>query len=197
MAIDCGGCSNITLPTGATGPQGPTGATGAAGTNGTNGVAVLHNDVTASTTATDALEQLKTYSMTAGQMATNGDMINIRARFTATASVVNKECYIYVAGSPLLTFSNMNGSDTTYTEIEATITRTSATEGKVDGFCLLGTTGTLLLNPIYSTDNTFTFPISTITPTWANANTIQIWADDNASSAITCELFQITFYKKS
>jgi hypothetical protein len=133
--------------------------------------------------------------MDAGQLASDGDMIKIRARFKATGSTTNKECYIYLGASPLLTFSNMSGSNVTYTEIEATITRTGATSGKVDGKCLLGTTGTLLLNPVYFSEGVFSFPLATITPTWANAIDVEVWADDNGSSAITCELFQVTYYK--
>lgn len=188
-------------PTGATGPQGPIGATGATGATGptgaagTDGIQVLHNDITDSTTATNALEQLKTYSLTAAKMATDGDMVRVRARFTATGSAVNKECYIYLGASPLIPFANLFGSNVTYAEIDLTITRTGAATGKVDGFCILGTPGTMLLNPIYS-GTQFVFPLSTVTPTWANANNIQVWADDNGSSAITCELFQVTFYNK-
>lgn len=160
---------------------------------GDSGVIVLHNDVTDSTTVTNALEQLKTYAMAAGQMSANGDMIKIRARFTATASSVQKECYIYLGITPLTPFASMFGTNVSYAEIEVTITRTGAATGKVDGVCILGVPGTMLLNTIYS-GTPFVFPLSAITPTWANAMNVQIWADDNGSSAITCELFQITYY---
>ena len=37
--------------------------------------------------------------------------------------------------------------------------------------------------------------LSTITRTWANQLDIQIYANDNSSSAITCELFQVELLK--
>jgi hypothetical protein len=177
---------------------GAAGAAGANGTDGADGVAVLHNDITDDTTVTNALEELKVFTMTAGQLAGNGDMIKIRARFTTSAEAGGtiKECYLYL-GSPVAalgTFCTMN-ANITYCEIEAYVTRTGAATGKVDGYARMSSSGTLLLNPAYTQQYQFNFPLSAVAHTWANALDVAVYADDNGGNAITCELFQVTYYK--
>jgi hypothetical protein len=180
-----------------------TGATGAAGANGLDGASgaiVLHNDITNSTTVTNALELLanKTYQLPAGTLSNNGDILKIRARFTTSPEVgVNiKECYVYFGGSAVSIFSAFTRNQT-LSEIEMYITRTGATSGKIDGYSTLSVTNAppLLWMSPYNQVQKWNFPIETIAPTWSGALDIQIYADDNGNNPITCELFQVEVVK--
>lgn len=169
-----------------------TGAAGANGTNGTDGadgVAVLHNDLTASITTTDILQKLKTFSMTAGQLANDGDMIEVRVKFSvSTKDDVLKSCYLYLGGSPIIgypIFGSYTGQD-----FVARISRTSPSAGKLDSDIYLIQSGSL--SP---SSNTILKKLTSLSETWANSLDIEIWANDGGGQAITCDLFQVTYYK--
>jgi len=169
-----------------------TGAAGANGTNGTDGadgVAVLHNDLTASITTTDILQKLKTFSMTAGQLANDGDMIEVRVKFSvSTKDDVFKSCYLYLGGSPIIgypIFGSYTGED-----FVARISRTSPSDGKLDSDIYLIQSG--FLSPF---SNTILKKLTSLSETLANSLDIEIWANDGGGQAITCDLFQVTYYK--
>ena len=99
---DCN-CDNITLPV-ATGPTGATGATGAAGADGADGVAVLHNDVTQSTTSSASIalfSSTKAYTLPSGTLATNGSKLILTALFSTTGNTIGSSstAYIYIGGT--------------------------------------------------------------------------------------------------
>ena len=170
-----------------------TGAAGANGTNGTDGadgVAVLENDLTSDTTSNAGVETLKTYQLAAGQLASDGDMIEIRARFTVAnknAGTTTGDCYVFL-GATQLTVSNILASvEGAYHVIR--VSRTAAATGKADfKVAVMSKYGS------YYGENVFANLIS-VAPTWANANDIYVKADDNGGEAITCDLFQVTYYK--
>jgi len=170
-----------------------TGAAGANGTNGTNGadgVAVLENDLTSDTTTNAGVETLKTYQLSAGQLASDGDMIEIRARFTVAnknSGTTTGDCYVFL-GATQLTLSNILASvEGAYHVIR--VSRTAATTGKADfKVAVMSKFGS------YYGENVFANLIS-VAPTWANAIDIYVKADDNGGEAITCDLFQVTYYK--
>ena len=172
---------------------GATGATGAAGASGSDGVALLHNDISDSTTTTNTLETLKTFAMDAGQLAANGDMIEVYARFVTNAEIGSalKEVYVYLGGSSILGWSLIGGRQV-YCELNLKITRTSATAGKAFGSILIGQNVFLLdtsLPELFA-------PVSNVSAIWANALNIETRADDNGANTITNTVFQVTYYKK-
>lgn len=169
-----------------------TGATGAAGAAGATGVVILHNDTDDSTTTTNALETLKTFPMVAGQMATDGDILQIRARFRANADAIQKWGYIYLDGVALIGWY-MQDNPVTGMDFTANISRTSATAGDLDAFVDVKATVFFF---IIQAGRLFA-PINAVSATWANAMDIEIMANDQAGNAITCELFQVTYIKSA
>lgn len=172
---------------------GATGATGATGGTGADGVSLLHNDISNSTTSTNALETLKTFAMDAGQLAADGDMIEVYARFVTNAEAGGtfKEVYIYLGGAAILGYPFIGGTQT-YCELNLKITRTSATAGKAFGSVVRGEAAFLFdmsLAELFA-------PVSNVVATWANALNIETKADDNGANAITNTVFQVTYYKK-
>ena len=172
-----------------------TGAAGANGTNGTDGadgVAVLENDLTGDTTTNAGVETLKTYQLSAGQLASDGDMIEIRARFTVAnknSGTTTGDCYVFLGATQLTTSSILNSIYGGYHVIR--ISRTGAATGKSDNKI-----NTMLnLGGIYQESQPFA-NLTSVAPTWANAIDIYVKADDNGGEAITCDLFQVTYYKK-
>ena len=172
---------------------GATGATGAAGASGSDGVALLHNDISNSTTTTNTLETLKTFAMDAGQLAADGDMVEVYARFVTNAELGSalKEVYIYLGGSSILGWSLIGGRQV-YCELNLKITRTSATAGKAFGSILIGQNVFLLDTSLPE----LFVPVSNVSATWPNALNIETRADDNGANTITNTVFQVTYYKK-
>jgi hypothetical protein len=172
---------------------GATGATGAAGASGSDGVALLHNDISNSTTTTNTLETLKTFAMDAGQLAADGDMIEVYARFVTNAELGSalKEVYVYLGGSSILGWSLIGGRQV-YCELNLKITRTSATAGKAFGSILIGQNVFLLDTSLPE----LFVPVSNVSAIWANALNIETRADDNGANTITNTVFQVTYYKK-
>jgi len=188
------GTTTITLTNGnsttyeSQGEKGDTGATGAAGATED---AVLWNDVTDSTTATNAQETLKTFPMAAGQMSTDGDILSIRARFRANADAKSKLCYVYL-GATLIASGEIKDT-TTGLEFGVSLTRTDATAGKRDFWMDVKQTAFLF---IYSQGRIYS-ALNAIAPTWANALAITIQANDQTGNPITCELFQVIYEPKT
>jgi len=189
MSIACG-CTNIQVPTGATGATGPAGPTGPVGPTGSS-VIVLHNDVTDSSTSTNSLQTLKTYSLTAGKMASNGDMIHIRARFRATEDSYLKLCHVYL-DSALIATEVIQFSPNNSSVLDVWITRTDTTTGDADIITSHGSFGS----------SNYALNLAGITAVsvsaWSSALNIDIKANKLTAGAniITCELFQVTYYKK-
>ncbi len=167
-----------------------TGAAGANGTNGTDGadgVAVLHNDLTDDITSNAGVETLKTYQLAAGQLASNGDMIEIRVRFTVpnkNTGTVQGDCYVLLGATQLTLGHILNNIYGGYHVIR--ISRTGATAGKSDY--------EIQIRSQIGIQGAFV-GLNSVAPTWANANYIYVKADDNGGELITCDLFQVTYYK--
>jgi hypothetical protein len=181
---------------------GAAGAAGTNGTNGTNGVAILHNDTSASVTTTDVLDPFtpaKTFTMTAGQLSATGDMIEVRAKFSASADNTSKLCYLYVndgGGATQVTIASLQDKSTVV-EFAISISRTGAATGRVDVVQTysqdvnLGIFGTVQL-----LQTRIPLPLFNVTQTWANAVAVYLSADDNGGSPVTCDLFQVKYFKK-
>jgi hypothetical protein len=160
---------------------------------GASGVSLLHNDISNTTTSTNALEMLKPFAMSAGQLAADGDMIEVYSRFTTNAEVGGtlKEVYVYLGGAAILGWASIGGTQT-YCEINLSITRTSATAGKAFGTIKIGS----VQFTIDLVDTEIIAPVSAVSATWANALNIETKADDNGGNAITNTAFQVTYFKK-
>jgi len=135
--------SNIIGPAGPTGPTGPAGATGAtglqgpqgntgpAGANGENGAAVLNNSVNNNANTTTSLETLKSYTSAAAVLVNNGDVLYIKTKTLATTAGALQAQITFVNNSNTNVIAqpsiNTNTGNATVMEIEAWITRVSAT----------------------------------------------------------------------
>lgn len=154
------------------------------------GSSMLWNDISDNATSTNAIQILKSFTMAAGQLASDGDMVQIRARFKANSDNVSKQCYVFLDGSQICEYSMY--ALVTSCELNVTISRTGATAGKADIEIYASIGGGLS----YLTKYRFLLPISAVSVSaWADALDIEIKADDNAGNAITCELFQVTYFK--
>jgi hypothetical protein len=159
--------------------------------HGFDGTQVLHNDTTNSTTTTNALEILKTYALPAGQMSADGDIVNIKARFKATADNTGKLCYIYLETANVFSFF-MLGLGIAL-DLDVSISRTGATAGKAICQAHLYSD----FSGYYQTQ-VISQPLSNVSVSaWSSALDITIRANDQAGNAITCELFQVTFLKQA
>lgn len=178
--------------TGAQGPTGPAGSAGAAGAAGANGATVIWNDVSDSTTSTDAQETLKTFPMPAAQMSNDKDVLVLRVKFRGNADAIGKDCAILMNGT-LIAGGVIQGIPVTGLEIEVSISRTAAAAGKVDSW--VDVKQTILFGTLIVSTSRFYSTIENITPTWANAITFTVDANDNGGNPITCELFQAIYYR--
>lgn len=119
----------------------PTGATGAAGSNGTNGInypVVLYNDQTISGISSSTAEQtLKSYTLPAGTLTTNGDICEITAIYRIVLNLAQiKRPTIYFGAKELVTndattnvyfYDPGVGVNSRYIVIKAEVSRNSAT----------------------------------------------------------------------
>ena len=190
----CLDCTDITVPTGATGATGPAGPAGANGSNGTNGVAVLHNDITDSSTIGILSEILKTYTLPLATLDSDGSFIKINARFrTNTANnpmTSTKEANIYFNGSLLTTYEFLF-SNITVVEFEVIIDRFSNTVGKSKvSWNDYSTVGFL--------NNSTTSGFGSIGGLNFTTTAYDVTARANSDDIgdITCEFLTVTKYKK-
>ncbi len=133
MSCSCLDCESINVPQGSQGATGPTGPAGSNGTDGVNGVAVLHNDISNSVTTGTSLEILKSYTIPANELSTDGSYLTVLARCkttTATDSFSTKNVGVYFNGSVMaeVTFVVDNVSAV---EFEILINRFSNTVVKI------------------------------------------------------------------
>lgn len=181
---------------GATGATGAAGAAGANGADGANGVAVLHNNGASTfVTTTNALQLLTSFNMTAGQMSATGDILHVRARFRANAdNAILKSGYIYLDGAVVAETLFWIGSNVTSFELDVFITRTAATTGVAEYIIQRNSD---ISTTISSSERLISDMANVAVAAWANALTVAVYANDNSGNAITCDLFQATYYKKS
>lgn len=133
MCNSCLDCTDIEIPQGPQGATGPQGPAGANGSNGVDGASVLHNDISNSATTGTTEEILKTYTMPANTLSTDGSYIKINARFSTTTSsspTATKTVNITFNDSNMSFNTFAFGNIDTY-EVEVTISRFSNTSGRV------------------------------------------------------------------
>lgn len=195
MSCGCLNC-DITLPTGLTGAQGPTGATGAAGSNGTNGASVLYNDTTEYTSSGTSLYTFATYTLPGATMA-DGDVIHIKARWTAASMDYPKNFYVYFNGANIAGYF-INAYNENAAEVDVYLTRTSPTDGvyiaECKNFINSPISGTVwnygIRYPLYSSVE----PVAVAN--WTSGRDISIKGTAAFGGTIKCVLFQVTLYKK-
>jgi hypothetical protein len=131
-------------PAGSAGAAGATGATGAAGTNGTNGTnasaILLHSDAVPSTPAhVGAYSTLKSYTLAVGELAADGDALEILSSYSFTGTAGTKAVKFSVgnAGTTVALPSFLFGvisfpsAGVTSGTVRITITRLSATTAAI------------------------------------------------------------------
>lgn len=191
---NCLSCSDITIPTGSQGPTGPQGPAGTNGSNGVDGASVLHNDISNSDTTGTTEEILKTYTMPANTLSTDGSYIKINARFSTTTKNTNlstKTVNLVFNGSNIsfntFLFSNIN----TY-EVEVIISRFSNTSGRTEFY-------------VQASNNTYFQVYGASSSGWSTIGGLNftttgytITANGNSDEIgdVRCESLIITKYKK-
>ncbi len=190
----CIDCTDITIPTGSQGATGPAGPAGANGTNGTNGVAVLHNDITDSSTIGIVSEILKTYTLPLNTLDSNDSFIKINARFRTNTSndpfISTKEANIYFNGSLLTTYEFLF-KNVPVVEFEVIIDRFSNTVGKSKVSWNEYTQGNYLKEATTSAFGSIGGLNFTTT-----AYDVTARANSDVIGDITCEFLTVTKYKK-
>jgi hypothetical protein len=181
------------------------GAAGATGAAGASGVAVLHNDITDDTTVGTSLEILKTYTLPANTLSSDGSYLRVRAVFsTSTANLLSatKLVGLYFNGNsiadslqPLIVFS----ADYNNIVLEATINRYSNTELKNEiygwGGVDYGSGYVVTAGGVGYQTNFGIFSMAGLNLTTTGYD-ITAKANSEAIGDITCELLEVTHYVK-
>lgn len=168
---------------------GSTGTTGDTGPAGADGVALLYNDFTRTPSTNDTNPKTyNTYQLSAGNLSSNGDSVNIEGMFTIATGMHG-------------TFSLKFGSATVATyqvqlpllapaiiKLEALVSRTGAATQKVEGkYTIVG-----------YPDAVKTIPITTASENLANAvdiNLVGIKAINGVAADIYSEYLRVKKYK--
>lgn len=176
-----------------------TGAAGANGTNGTNGadgVAVLYNEFPAQVTTTNSTwETLKTYTVPAAQLDSNGSDLEILATFTTSSwTTAAQNTRITFNGSTIISpsiYAGFYSRPITKVVISARITRTSNTTAKTQVSVEFVTSGYVVLQKL-------TQPILSLAGLNFTTTTYDIDADaySAVNGDITLENLEVIYYKK-
>lgn len=200
MACSCIDCTDITLPTGLTGATGATGAAGANGADGVDGVSILYNSTTEVTSSGTSLYTFDTYTLP-GATLLLGDMIHIKARWTASTLDYLKTVFVYFDGASIASWfiNPLGGYGESMSEIDVYLTRTDTTYGKYHATVCNG-------NPVvipgyiwdYSTTRAgYKSSLEPITvANWTSNRDIAIKGAAALGGTLKCVLFQVTHYKK-
>lgn len=189
-------CSNITLPIGPQGPQGPQGEPGENGQNGINGASVLHNDFKEYQSSGTLLKTLTSYTIPGGTLDTD-DILHIKVRWSAPDKDYLKAYSIYFDGTDIAGYL-LNPYNTSSSEIDVYLSRTSGTNGKyyaVNSNYLDITTSPYIW--VYGTRDTIKSGINLVTVSdWDTDKDIDVKAQAQFGGTISCVLFQVILYKK-
>jgi hypothetical protein len=178
---------------GADGTDGNDGADGSDGTDGTNGTTLLNNNIVVDSAHSGVAASLKSYTLAAGQLATNGDALEIVTSYSIvdTSSSV-KFIGLEMGGNTLI--PNMFGtlvwigSPSVVVTMRTTITRRSATTVAV---VLEWRTANSFGADV--TAGTFYEPTVTVNDMGAATNVIDIQGTTTAPATILCNQLMIKY----
>jgi hypothetical protein len=109
-------------------PGGLVGPAGASGSNGTNGTTLLYNNHTSVSTSGLGPDPLHAYTIAAGELANNGDMLRVSSLVTTAAGIgLTKAITIDIATNTVIGVV-IPGNVALQTQTEILITRKSQTE---------------------------------------------------------------------
>ena len=119
------GCdfNSIELPIG---PKGDPGTNGTNAQNGRDGIVLLVNDTSTTSTTGTALEIVKSYTLPANSLATNGDMLKLETYVTVNAE--NYSAGTLTIGGYSVLFSGLGASAEIANRTIFNITRISSTQ---------------------------------------------------------------------
>ncbi len=153
---------------------------------------VLQNTYPAtSTVGAGSVETLGSKTLTAGQLATDGDELNVYAAYSTNSDVPNISRYVLfgINGSGINILGGLFAmSNCDKIELTGRISRLSATTGKID----------IVVTYYSSLDGEVLFSqkaTDSIAVTWANAVTIEAMAHSVVVGDITLQAFEITYGK--
>ena len=194
MCNTCLDCTDIQIPEGAQGATGPQGPAGTNGTDGVDGTTVLHNDISDSATTGTSLETLKTYTLPADTLDTDGSYIKIIARFstsTATTYASTKAVSLVFNGTTIANNTFIFDNVDTF-EQEVIISRYSNTSGRTK-FYITNSNSTIFKVIGASASEWSTLGGLNFTTT---AYDIQAKGNSDVTGDITCESLIILKYEK-
>ena len=153
---------------------------------------LFESNLSAALTTTTSYETLRTYTLAAGELSVNGDVLRIKAMFEVTPNNNNKIVRIQFAGNTLFSVYNANISTVQYLQMDIDCVRISATEiGVVPSFKRLSPTGSVVDSngvPVYSTP----YVVNNLT---SSTNVINFDADSTVANDINCIFNQIEIIK--
>jgi hypothetical protein len=143
-------------------------------------------------TTTTAYETLRTYTLAAGELSADGDVLRIKAMFEVTPNNDAKQVRIQFAGNTLFQAYNANIATVQYLQMDIDCVRISATEiGVVPSFKRLNPIGGIVDEggvPVYSTP----YVVNNLT---TSTNVINFDADSTVVNDINCVFNQIEIIK--
>jgi hypothetical protein len=154
---------------------------------------LFESNLSAALTTTTSYETLRTYTLAAGELSVNGDVLRIRAMFAVAPNNDNKSVRIQFAGNTLYSDFATNMATVSFLQMDIDCVRLSATEiGIVPTFKRLnfsgGSVGGEVGIPIYSTP----YVVNNLT---SSTNVINFDADSTVINDINCIFNQIEIIK--
>lgn len=164
---------------------------------------VLYNDISNSATIGTSLEILKTYTLPANKLSTNGSYLVVRAEFTTTTTnktpSADKFVNIYFNNANLIGLNAIVlGFNAQYDKLylDLRISRFSNTQVKVEMFTQAGSLFNLIGGASLAYPAHFGIFTAGGLDLSANAYDITAVADSYLAGDITCNLLEVTYFKK-
>lgn len=161
---------------------------------GSSGAVVLHNDISNSATTGTSLQTLKTYTIPANQLTTDGDYLIVRARFsTSTATTISstKAVGIYFNGSAVIS-GTFTASNIDVFEYEVWINRFSNTVVKIKA----SSAAAYAILPIVAGSTLGGFATTAGLNLTTTTYDITAKANSDVIGDLTCENLTVTYFKK-
>lgn len=154
---------------------------------------VLENLISNSATAGTAWETLKSYTLTAGTLSADKDILHIRARVKSNGTIQGQECRVQFNGSTLASAEFSDSTDFVFFDIY--LSRISQTTAKYEGQLQVGQ-GFLSVTIL---TGIFTLPVTSIAGLDFDANNyaITIQGDSVVVGDVICEELQVIYVKKT
>lgn len=184
---------------GAPGSNGTNGTNGTNGVDGASGVAVLNNNVVVDSTSSGAYASLKSYTVAADQLHTDGDALEVTSIIIASGTTAVKNVKMLFGGVDLmpklsaLGYLKMQQGEIQML-IKTTITRSSDTTLFVKHEATQSSGA-----PFYGATSLYSFyePLVTLTSLLtSNSHLLDVKGNTTAPDTIVCKQLMVTYLKK-